>query len=170
MREGGTAPGGQSQQALPPPHAFRSPQQHAYAVGQRTSSTSVSACRRKACRFRITFNAKTESAGVRTLRTCPKVPRPKWPKISRRSPLGVPIMSETATIKSPSSLSAPLREGEEIKVKWWAQNWREEAGAWVPCIDEAELRGTARACAVRGAAEILRRAARWRWEAGRGAR
>ena len=49
--------------------------------------------------------------GVVALGTCPNVPRPRGPRTSNRAPLGAVNSSDTATIRSPNSLSWPLREG-----------------------------------------------------------
>ena len=76
-----------------------------------SSRTSSSACLRKTGRLRITLSANALLSSVRTLSTWPNVPRPRKPRISYFGPPGAAITSETDTIRSPSSLSWPLRRG-----------------------------------------------------------
>ena len=73
----------------------------------RSSSTSTSACCRNAGRLRITLSANARLSADRTLSTCPNVPRPRCPSTSNCPIDGEAIVSDTATIRSPSSLSRP---------------------------------------------------------------
>ena len=76
----------------------------------RSSSTSTSACCRNAGRLRITLRANARLSADRTLSTCPNVPRPRCPSTSNCPIDGEAIVSDTATIRSPSSLSRPPLE------------------------------------------------------------